>query len=94
MMHQPNQQIEGVPVGMGVFFIAISIFMLIIGALEAITAYGLLARKPWGRTLLIITSIISLISIPIGTILGGFALYFFMRAGAEQDYARLTLGQP
>jgi hypothetical protein len=76
------------------FFIAIAAVALAIAALHAATAFGLLARKPWGRTLVIITAALSLISIPIGTVLGGFALYFFVREGAEQDYARLSLGQP
>ncbi len=75
-------------------FLAIGIFILLSAILQAATAYGLLARQPWGRTLLIITSILSLISFPIGTILGGLGLYFFMRRNAEQDYTRLVLGQP
>jgi hypothetical protein len=75
-------------------FIAIAAVTLAIAALHAATAFGLLARKPWGRTLVIVTAALSLISIPIGTVLGGFALYFFLREGAEQDYARLSLGQP
>jgi hypothetical protein len=77
-----------------VLFGVLAVIVLIFTILHAATAYGLLARKPWGRTLTIITSIFSLLSIPFGTILGGFALYFFMRNGAEQDYARLTFGQP
>ena len=95
-LHPPNQP-AGVPGGgwsVGILFGLVTFFILAIALLQGVTAYGLLARKSWGRTLLIVTSIISLISIPIGTILGGFALYFFMRNGAEQDYARLTLGQP
>ena len=78
----------------GMLFPILTAIVLISAVLNAATAYGLLARKSWGRTLLIVVSILSLISIPIGTILGGVALYFFMRNGAEQDYARLTLGQP
>ena len=78
----------------GLLFPILTAIVLISAVLNAATAYGLLARKSWGRMLLIVTSILSLLSIPIGTILGGLALYFFMRNGAEQDYARLTLGQP
>ncbi len=78
---------------MGGFFLAIGVFILVSAILQAATAYGLLARQPWGRTLLIVTSILSLISIPIGTILGGLGLYFFLRRGAEQDYTRLVLNQ-
>jgi hypothetical protein len=72
----------------------LSVVVLLIAVIEGATAYGLLARKPWGRILAIIVSILSLLSIPLGTILGAFGLYTLMRQGAEQDYARLTVSQP
>ena len=69
-------------------FAAIVVFASTV--LHGLTAYGLLALKTWGRTLAIVTGIISLISIPIGTILGGFTLYYLMRQSAEQEYAQLA----
>jgi hypothetical protein len=83
--------INGVPALSGPLFIFLAVIVLLAGILNGATAYGLLARKSWGRILAIIVSIVSLLSIPFGTILGGFALYFLMRQGAEQDYIRLTL---
>jgi hypothetical protein len=41
-------------------------------------AYGLYKRRPWGRVLAIIDSTISLISFPIGTILGGYGLWVLL----------------
>jgi hypothetical protein len=85
---------DGSPVFAGSFMMMIAVIVLLTAVLNGVTAYGLLARKSWGRILAIIVSIVSLLSIPFGTVLGGFALYFLLRQGAEQDYARLTLGQP
>jgi hypothetical protein len=78
----------------GPLMLILSVVVLLIAVIEGATAYGLLARKPWGRILAIIVSILSLLSIPLGTILGAFGLYTLMRQGAEQDYARLTVSQP
>jgi hypothetical protein len=97
LMQGSVQPIEGIDANVAraaPLFMAIAVFVLLISLLNGATAYGLLARKPWGRTLAIIVSIVSLLSIPFGTILGGVSLYFLLRQGAEQDYARLTLGQP
>ncbi len=80
-------------VGAGVLFSVIAAFVFVLGVLQGATAFGLLARKSWGRVMLIVTAILSLLSIPIGTILGGLALYFFMRGNSEQDYARLVRGE-
>lgn len=86
--------IDGVDGRAAPLFVVIGVIILVAAVLHGATAYGLLARKSWGRILAIVVSIFSLLSIPFGTILGAFALYFLMRHGAEQDYERLTLEQP
>jgi hypothetical protein len=82
---------DGINAPAGAIFLLIAVFILALTLLHAITAYGLLAKKSWGRTLAIVSSFLMLLSIPIGTIFGGFALYFLLRTGAAQDYDRLTL---
>jgi hypothetical protein len=94
LMQGAASSVNGVPAFSGPFFLIIAVIILLTAVLNGATAYGLLARKSWGRILAIIVSIVSLLSIPFGTILGGFALYFLLRQGAEQDYIRLALGQP
>ena len=85
------ESMNGVTPHVGILFIVLAVIALAFTALHAFTAYGLLAKKTWGRTLTIVSSIILLLSIPVGTICGGIALYFFLRTGADQDYAQLTL---
>ena len=94
LMHGAAHSMDNVPPLSGPLFLILSVIVLLAAILNGATAYGLLARKSWGRTLAIIVSILSLLSIPFGTVLGGFGLYFLLRQGAEQDYERLTLGQP
>ena len=63
---------------------------LIAGLLPIITGIGLLTRASWGRVMAIVNGILILISIPVGTILGGLTLFFMLRTGAREGYARLT----
>ena len=51
---------------------------LIIGALEVFAGWGLLKYRPWSRTLAIVLSAIMLIGIPIGTIIGAYALWVLL----------------
>jgi hypothetical protein len=41
-------------------------------------AYGLQKRRPWGRILAIIDSSVSLLSFPIGTVLGAYGLWVLL----------------
>ncbi|MDD9953532.1 MAG: hypothetical protein OXR66_04290 [Candidatus Woesearchaeota archaeon] len=56
--------------GFGLFLIAVGIFDLIVGL-------ALWNRKPWARTGALVLSILSVLSFPIGTLIGGFGIYFF-----------------
>jgi hypothetical protein len=73
-----------------ILFGFLAVIIGIITALQAATGYGLLTLKPWGRTLGIVTAIISCLSIPVGTILGGLTLFFLLREGADQECDRLA----
>lgn len=56
----------------------------------AIAVIGIYKRTPWGRVLGIIACTISLINIPIGTIIGGFGLYAFISAPQLFGKNRIT----
>ena len=58
-------------------------FTLVIWAILAfnlLTVIGLIMRTQWGRILGIITSVLMLIRIPIGTIIGIMGLFAFLKA--------------
>jgi hypothetical protein len=66
--------------------------LIMVGAVLAsglalLTGYALLTRRPWGRTLAIIASVLSLVKIPFGTALGIYTLWVLapMASGMEYD---------
>jgi hypothetical protein len=52
-----------------------------------ITGYGLLQYKPWARIAGIILSAISLINIPIGTIVGAYGLWVLLNKDTERLFS-------
>jgi hypothetical protein len=74
------------PVMSGLAAVA-GVFILITSCLAFATAYALMTRKPWGRTLAIVVAIISLIKLPVGTALGIYTLWVLApgASGAEYD---------
>ena len=50
--------------------------------------WGLLRRKPWARTLVIILSVLNLLSFPVGTLIGGYSLWVLL----NDDTKRLLDG--
>jgi hypothetical protein len=57
----------------------------LIGALslpDIAAGVGLLWRKTWGRVLAIVVSILNLINVPIGTLVGGYALWVLFQEEA------------
>jgi hypothetical protein len=49
-----------------------------------LTGYGLLNYKPWARIVGIVLSAISLVNIPIGTILGAYGLWVLLNKETER----------
>ena len=62
--------------------------ILVIFALPYFAAgYGLLKRQNWGRILAMIMGALSLLSIPLGTALGIYALWALTRPEAQVEFA-------
>jgi hypothetical protein len=83
-----DEQIMG-----GVFLgiaVVIGLVMLVIGGITLLTAFKVMKRRPIGRTLAIIISILVLFSIPIGTALGIYGLWFFLGETGKNFYAGLS----
>ncbi len=51
------------------------LFMVLLALPQLVAGFGLLAGKNWARYVLMVTSAISLLGFPIGTLLGGYALW-------------------
>lgn len=62
----------------------LAVFFGLFSLPSLITGYGLLSYKPWARIVGIILSAISLINIPIGTIIGAYGLWVLLNKDTER----------
>jgi hypothetical protein len=63
---------------------------LLMVALTALAAYGMMYRRPWGRTMAIVLSILSLLKFPFGTALGIYTLWVFAPAASAMEYESIA----
>src|SRR5262249_54693398 len=62
-----------------------AVFIGAISAFQIIAGWGLLRRMPWARILMIILGVVSLVRIPVGTLLGIYTLWVLLsKDGAAQ----------
>jgi hypothetical protein len=62
--------------------------LLAVLALPGILAgYGLLRRRNWGRMLALVIGMLNLFNVPIGTVLGAYALWVLLQEQAESLFA-------
>jgi magnesium-transporting ATPase (P-type) len=78
------------------FIIAVAVgsFIVVAAVLEIGAGYGMVKQKPWAYTAALIAavaSIISLISFPIGTILGIYTLWFLASKSGKEFYGQLLM---
>jgi hypothetical protein len=55
-------------------------------ALALFTGYGLLQRRPWGRTIAIVAAILALLKFPFGTALGIYTLWVLAPSTSGMEY--------
>jgi|SRR5579863_3130712 len=62
------------------------VFILLLGlSLPGIIAgFGLIERRPWARILTIVLSVLELMSMPVGTVLGIYGLWVLLSPGSEE----------
>lgn len=69
---------------------ALAFFFLVTSIPEIIGGFGLLKRKSWARILVIIIACVDLIFIPIGTIIGIYALWVLL----NEETTKIFAGKP
>jgi hypothetical protein len=63
-------------------------FLLVVLSIPGIAGgWGLLKFKSWARILIIILSIIDLLNVPIGTVVGGYSLWVLLQDETEKLFA-------
>ena len=80
---KPDDAAIAIPI-LGFAGTALAVFLALFALPSLITGYGLLYFKPWARILGIILCAISLINIPIGTIVGAYGLWVLLNTETER----------
>ena len=65
--------------------VSLGCFLIITSIPEIVGGFGLLKRKQWARVLVLIIAVIDLMFIPIGTLIGIYALWVLL----QEDTAKL-----
>ena len=80
---EPEDAAIAIPV-LGFAGTALAAFFGLFALPSLITGYGLLNFKPWSRIVGIVLSAISLILVPVGTIIGAYGLWVLLNKNTEQ----------
>jgi len=66
---------------------AVGLLLVVLGIPGLVAGAGLLARKPWARILAVVVAILGLANVPIGTLIGLYALWVLMQDAATEYFA-------
>jgi len=66
---------------------AVGLLLVVLGIPGLVAGAGLLARKSWARILAIVVGILGLVNIPVGTVIGAYALFVLMQDAAAEYFA-------
>lgn len=90
---EPQDAAIAIPI-LGFVGTALAAFLILFSVPSLITGYGLLKFKPWARVLGIVLSAISLIKIPVGTIIGAYGLWVLLNTETERLFNNLPVSSP
>jgi hypothetical protein len=79
----PEDAAIAIPV-LGFAGMALAAFLGIFALPSLITGYGLINYRSWARVVGIVLSAISLINIPIGTVVGAYGLWVLLNSETER----------
>jgi len=90
-LHEMPGTPPDVPTGfLTAFFTMIAIFVLAKAAGGFAAGMGLTRRAPWGRTVALVMSFISLLNLPFGTALGIYTLWVLLPSYSALEYETLA----
>ena len=79
----PNDAAVALPI-IGIAGSALVAFLVVVSLPGLIAGIGLLKMRPWARIVGIIVAVLSLLNIPLGTIVGIYALWVLFNRETEQ----------
>lgn len=69
-----------------------TLYLLPLPLLQLLTAYGLFTRRPWGRLLALIFSLLYMFIFPLGTLLAAYTWYFLQSQNGRELYKHSERG--
>jgi hypothetical protein len=85
----PEQDIPDAVMKMiSVLLTSIPLLIAVISILRLVGGIGLLSQQMWARYVIIIVSIIGMLNVPIGTLLGVYSLWVLMQAETMKLFER------
>lgn len=72
----------------GMLGVGIALFILFWGAIAALTGWGLLTRRQWGRWLGVILSVLNVLSFSWISLFGIYGLWALLGKGSSEAFAR------
>jgi hypothetical protein len=87
----PHDAAIAIPI-LGIAGTALAAFLALFALPSLITGYGLLQYKPWARIVGIVLSAISLINIPLGTVVGAYGLWVLLNKETERLFNPTVAG--
>lgn len=79
----PNDAAVALPI-IGIAGTALVVFLVVVSLPGLIAGIGLLKMRPWARVVGIVVAILSLLNIPLGTIVGVYGLWVLFSKETEQ----------
>jgi hypothetical protein len=73
-----------------ILFFGLGILFLAIAAARAVTGYGLLKVRSWGRVMALVMGFLMLLDFPFGTALAVYTLWVLLPTEAGEEYQRIS----
>jgi hypothetical protein len=90
---EPQDAAVALPI-LGLAGTAVGVTLLLLALPGIATGLGLLYFKPWARILGIVLSVLNLINIPLGTIVGAYGLWVLLNKDTERLFTNPTISSP
>jgi hypothetical protein len=87
---EPQDAAVALPI-LGLAGTAVGVTLLLLALPGIATGLGLLYFKPWARILGIVLSVLNLINIPLGTIVGAYGLWVLLNKDTERLFTNPTV---
>jgi hypothetical protein len=87
---EPQDAAIAIPI-LGFAGTALAVFLSIFAVPSLITGYGLLHFRQWARIVGIVLSAISLIHVPLGTVIGAYGLWVLLNKETERLFDNVPI---